>query len=427
MTIFLVEDEPKVRRGLAQRVSRIAEEIGNEEHRLLTAASAAEALEESKLTVPDLLLVDISMPEMDGLELTRRLKELNPQLAVIVITGYDRFSYARRAIDLGVFAFLLKPVNEEELSRQVRRAAEDIHANRRRSVLAHWSDRELQENLSEHRSRFLYQCLRGELSNEEIEFQLQALEIASGDPGLLVTWCSSSADPTPVQGPLRDSRDEPSCSREVLRKLCARLEVEAGLRISTLIPARTEELCYLLLCSPSFQPPFAEKIVDVVKEWLAAGRRMHWELFDGDWTQLEALAVHLVQRTRRDTSYSPAAVAGVELIEKRYTDPDFSLQEAADRLNISPSYLSKLVKSYTGYSFVGYLLQYRLNRAADELEQAEPAAKIYEIAERNGFRSHHYFTRQFRSHTGMSPLEYRRQHFDGARDRGNDAEREDKK
>lgn len=82
-----------------------------------------ELLEEER---PDLALLDINMPKMDGIRLTERLKELYPSTYVVFITGYSEFEYARKALKLGVSEYLLKPFSKEELSRVVLKLKEEI-------------------------------------------------------------------------------------------------------------------------------------------------------------------------------------------------------------------------------------------------------------------------------------------------------------
>ena len=64
----------------------------------------------------DILISDVRMPFMDGLELTRYAREKNPDIRVIIISGYDDFRYAQEAIKLGAMDYLLKPVDPEELA-----------------------------------------------------------------------------------------------------------------------------------------------------------------------------------------------------------------------------------------------------------------------------------------------------------------------
>ena len=66
------------------------------------------------------MVTDISMPEMDGLTLLRKLRDQEEQVRFIILTGYDEFAYAREAVRLDVENYILKPIDEEELIRQLR-------------------------------------------------------------------------------------------------------------------------------------------------------------------------------------------------------------------------------------------------------------------------------------------------------------------
>lgn len=79
------------------------------------AKNGVEALELVRIHMPDIALVDINMPFMDGLELTAQLKALYPHMGIVLITGHSEFEYARKALKLGVEDYILKPFSKEEL------------------------------------------------------------------------------------------------------------------------------------------------------------------------------------------------------------------------------------------------------------------------------------------------------------------------
>lgn len=86
--------------------------------------SAREALELFILESPDIVFCDINMPLMNGLELSRQMKALQPEVHIVIITGYREFEYARQAVQLGAEDYILKPVQAEELLK----AADKIRA-----------------------------------------------------------------------------------------------------------------------------------------------------------------------------------------------------------------------------------------------------------------------------------------------------------
>ncbi len=111
--LLIAEDEYIVRRGIISSIdweSLDIEVVGE-------AENGAEALEKAKKLKPHIILTDIRMPVMDGLEFVSNLKISQPNVKVIVFSGYDDFSYAMRAIRLGVSEYLLKPINVDDLIR----------------------------------------------------------------------------------------------------------------------------------------------------------------------------------------------------------------------------------------------------------------------------------------------------------------------
>jgi len=86
-----------------------------------TAADGEEAVELVERHLPDLLITDIKMPVLGGLELVERLRRTNPELRILIVSGYSEFEYAQRAIELGVDDYVLKPIDVEKLREILRR------------------------------------------------------------------------------------------------------------------------------------------------------------------------------------------------------------------------------------------------------------------------------------------------------------------
>lgn len=94
------------------------------------ASSGKEALQFVEHQKPDIVLTDISMPQMDGLELAEKIRAIHPQCRIIIVTGYREFEYARRAVKIGIQDFLLKPVNVQEIESIVNNLKESIEQER---------------------------------------------------------------------------------------------------------------------------------------------------------------------------------------------------------------------------------------------------------------------------------------------------------
>lgn len=117
MKVVVVEDEALVRRGIVLTVDWAGVDcavVGE-------AADGMEGLEVIRESQPDLIVTDIKMPRLDGLEMVRQLREEGNRAHVIILTAYSDFSYAQAALKLGAVDFLLKPFQDGELEEAVTR------------------------------------------------------------------------------------------------------------------------------------------------------------------------------------------------------------------------------------------------------------------------------------------------------------------
>src|SRR5574344_1526643 len=121
-SVFIVDDEIVVREGLRNNIDwensqfKFAGEAGDGE-------IALSMIQEIK---PDILITDIKMPFMDGLELAQTVKKLLPWIRIIILSGHDEFDYAKKAISIGVDDYILKPFTPEELLACMNKVAEDL-------------------------------------------------------------------------------------------------------------------------------------------------------------------------------------------------------------------------------------------------------------------------------------------------------------
>ena len=114
-TVLVVEDEYEQRRALIEMVDWAAagfEVIGE-------AENGVEALDIIESLEPDLILTDIKMPMISGLELAARVRELRPATQIVILSGYDSFEYARTAINYNIISYLLKPISSSEMSEKL--------------------------------------------------------------------------------------------------------------------------------------------------------------------------------------------------------------------------------------------------------------------------------------------------------------------
>ena len=124
--LLIADDEPTVRKGMLSCIDWEKFMIGA----IREVKNGAEALEEAMIFKPDILLTDIRMPVMDGIELTYHIREKLPACQIVIMSGYDEFSYAKKLMKMKVTEYLLKPVDEIELMNAVARMIKEIEEGR---------------------------------------------------------------------------------------------------------------------------------------------------------------------------------------------------------------------------------------------------------------------------------------------------------
>lgn len=244
--VVIADDEETIRSGLKKLI---------ESYNLnLTVSGVAkdgeEALQLIKKYQPEIILMDINMPFINGLEVIEEIKKLDTEAKIIIISGYDQFNYAQKALELGVYSYLLKPIQFREF----------------KSV--------------------------------------------------------------------------------------------------------------------------------IVKAMDSYSERM-WEL-----------------NKIKETEYNPVkhkniSCQVVNYIKEHFIQNDLTLNLVAEHLHISQSYTTKIVKQQTGFNFSDYLNNLRINMAIKILLDKDKSCTINEIAEMVGYSSQHYFSRAFKNHTGLSPMQYK--------------------
>jgi two-component system response regulator YesN len=137
------------------------------------ASSGEEALEFFKRKEPDIVITDINMPYMDGLALTEKIREQSSKCRVIIVTGYREFEYARRALQLGVNDFILKPVNINDVATLVEGIKEELSQEEGHSKEYSKLKETAKENQDIVMESFLQRLVENHIDEEEAIHKLQ--------------------------------------------------------------------------------------------------------------------------------------------------------------------------------------------------------------------------------------------------------------
>lgn len=131
MRLLIADDEPLIRRGIKKLVN--LSEIGIEE--VYEADNGEETLQLFEQYHPEIVLLDINMPRVDGLTVAKEIKSLSSETKIAMLTGYNYFDYAQKAIRIGVEDYILKPVSKKEITEIIAKLAHSYQEERKQQTI----------------------------------------------------------------------------------------------------------------------------------------------------------------------------------------------------------------------------------------------------------------------------------------------------
>lgn len=403
--IMLVDDEKVFRDGLRQNIdwgkynlSVVAE-----------AQNGKEALDMLDISEPNIVITDILMPEMDGLELAEHIHQTHPDVKVIMLTVMDGFAETRRSLRAQVVDYVLKFHYQEEVLPAVLKACGMIE--RERWLLLN------QSNKHSRTVAFLRECIVGNLSEEEVRNLLQkehpeldgmhATVLLATLPGQNVQMEATAY--LDIQTELKELKlsDFYSYLIDLGSKLCMILLMRQFDKSGALQHGRT-----VLRRLRWKNRAYSELSIGIgsIKEGLSALAVAYGEaqvaLSMGLVNNADMLFYFQLQGD--DASYQVLMQKAAEFIDNNYQNSNLGLKEISDQFHLSPPYFSSVFKRAFGMGFNEYLTKVRLNHAKRMLENT--SLRTYEIAERVGYSSPQYMSILFKRYFSCTPGDYRRLH-----------------
>jgi two-component system response regulator YesN len=388
-TVLIADDEPKIRRGLTQFLS------GHGQFEVVGEAEDGErALEAVDRWNPDLLLVDIRMPFIDGLDLVGRLDRA-PDRRVIIVSGHDEFDYARQAVGLGVFEFLLKPVDEDVLIATLNRAGEDLQRSRSQTAILARAQDLARKSRPLMLDGLFREALDGGVTVADWEETSAFLEVRIGpEPQLVLV--------TPGDHP--GTGGQPLWAGLALRRIAE----EAFAAFDPVLSAWKDPGSLVLLAEGS-EDEWSRALDQLevrARDLLGLVVSIDRVPVPGFPGSLPGIWDDLSANRRESSPLGTLATLAMNILDRRFKEAALTLDEVAVELQVSPGHLSRVLKQSLGVTFVEALAKVRVRKATILL--ADPAVKVYEVAERVGYASQHYFSRAFRRVLGVAPSDYRR-------------------
>ena len=525
-SVLLVDDEEDVIRVIMKKIDW--ESMGFTV--IGYAHNGVEALEMVEECVPDVVLTDIKMPYMDGLAMSRKLKERYQNIKIIIFSGFDEFEYAKEAIDIEVEQYLLKPVNAEELDKVFSRIRETLDHERDEQRNIDKLNQYYMESLPLLQESFYTSLIEGRVQPNEMEKYLESYQIHLEAPFYVVTVLHISRSQLPegmspflmavsvkklAEEQLRErygskilmyleeivvisqlsdaSRDyalygrdgQPLCTYAKricgakvtagIGQICSRLSDlhisyqgaenavsyraiygnTRAINIAEIDPGENVELSaeqdgiqsllkeirmgdretlkrQIWTCRDWFSRPgisiqkYRIFILELAAELFRFGsnNQIPMEKIFGsaealidcgfqaespeefwDWLLLACGKIQdYIRQERANTTKSFVAKA-VDYVQTSYGDKNISIETVCRTLGVSSAYFSTVFKKETGKTFIGYLTDYRMERAVELLLTTDD--KTYMIAEKTGYSDPNYFSYAFKKQYGVSPSKYR--------------------
>lgn len=302
-------------------------------------------------TNPDLVITDIRIPGLDGLSLIEEVKEWLPNTYFIVISGYNEFEYAKRAITLGVKGYIDKPVTIEKVKQVLEKIDEE------------------KKKLGAGTAKQQMEAVYYEQLNVELDEMIDAI-----------------------------FQEDAKGFQQKIHEIFIRVERHAG--DTTLL----KNECYHVICVA--MEILAEHKRTLQREFIVSYLEMeHIKSRTEVMAYMEQLVEQIVgeMKVNKVGSNHRTIKTVLRYIDEHYNE-EIGLNELADMAGVNPAYLSMLFKDEVGMSYVKYLTKMRMEKAKELLLEGK---KVVEVSELVGYSNYRYFCDIFKKRTGKTPNEYK--------------------
>jgi Response regulator containing CheY-like receiver domain and AraC-type DNA-binding domain len=407
--VLLVDDDEIIREGLTQLICW-------EEYELEISACASngrEALEIIKYSHVDILITDIRMPDIDGVQLIKNLREQKYNIKCIVLSGYSDFEYVKQAAILGIENYILKPVDDKELVSTLTGTVSKLEQEEARKQI------EL-EGASVLKNNILSRWVSGSIDEYEL---IEKANFIGIDINILEYI---TAVITEIQVGLMQEK-----LLHVVKNCCESMSV-AGMNITSFLDFQGNVV--LLFSGDDLSATEAEikeflsqlpyriaentgaNIFISVSSIIRGYRNVHKSYVNAMKLQnnsfifgknkvvyqdeIEALSV----RNYRDNKSNAIIQRVKEYVEKNYT-LDINLKTISSIFKMNTFYLGQIFKDETGETFTHYLNNYRIEKA--KILLSEGIIKANDVAVKVGYINSNYFYSLFKKIVGVSPTLYK--------------------
>ncbi|MFF2481153.1 response regulator [Paenibacillus sp. NPDC058071] len=383
MKILIVDDEKVIREGIQRTLSNRFEEA-----RLFLASNPEEAVMQLRKERIDIVLTDIIMPGMTGLELMNLTASSYPHIKWVVISAHSEFTYAQEAVKLGAKDYLLKPIGKEVLVDMVEKLGVEIL--REREFI---QEAELLKTNQKYLREAVFQRYASGLDIGRIDMK----SFMDSYPEFHLIMVKMEAEKVV------------HLEHFIIENVLGELIGSHGSGFVTIHDSKSLLGLVMLRNNASLGSLLEELRTHLIKYLRVPFQIMHTDLI----SDIQSVPAE-VQRMRQASStqvYEHYASGGDQAVEvamqyiRTHYHADLSLEKVASIVYLNPVYFSQLFKQKTGCGFKEYVIGLRLEQAKKLLQN--PKLKLADVAERIGYQDIRHFSQLFRKKFGETPSEYR--------------------
>lgn len=386
--ILFVDDDAIIRRSILTKIDWEA----NGWELIYTARDGMEALDFIKDNQPDIILTDIKMPGMDGIEMASIAKEYYPNIKFIFISGYKDFEYAQKILKLNAVDYLTKPVDSKALEEVLRRA-ENLYKSERKTNLI------LNEKYPQIKRNYISKLMRENFQHMDQSF-FEAFDINISDGYGIVAFVDlnfSEEIPYEIVQERIEQYSE-TLTNEFRGSFFFCMD---NLQLFLIYTKNNKggEAAFLKELSEleSKINVFAREKLGGDKAVFFYGSLMHslYELYSSYQTALQKM----------NSNVDSLVLEVKRYIEENYSDCELSLMKIAAHFNINHCYLTSIFKKKFDSNLYDYIIHVRMKNAARLI--VESNLKNYEIAEATGYKNPQYFSISFKKYYNCTVTQYR--------------------
>lgn len=419
LKVILIDDEMLIRKLLRMKIEW--ESLGMEV--VTEFSNSKKALEEVCKWAPDIIITDICMPGMDGIELSEACINLIPKVKIIILTGYDEFDYAMKSIKIGVADYILKPINAEVITKTLWKVREKIENEKNYQIEYEKLVTQVEESLPIFQEIYLNQVLLEPVTSEAFCVKMKSYEMELHPEVQEIQIAVIEVLNGKIQIEASEQHQNPVILSTKARKLIEEFFSEYRYMVFC-----RDGLGRIVILSNNPEVPLqecGETLIKILRSRLSchikigmSSKKMNYSYISIAYREaIETLAYKEVELsaictaeeiTNKEDDRNPSIVQEILVyIEKNLGDSELSMDQVAEQFYISVGYLGRLLKTKTGWTYGEYLAEARFKKAKQLLLMTN--FKGYEIGEQIGIPDPHYLSIWFKKMSGYSLSEFRKQ------------------